>query len=101
MILNPDIVDDIVQNMTKSLPLINTLTKVCNSPMLLKKQDDLPFAAAAPEVKAIPSNIKAAVSLLPQGAAMEDFSLSGKLTLLGRLLEDLRAVRNHGPIRCP
>lgn len=93
VILNPDVVDDAVQNITKSLSLINTLTKVCNSPMLLKKGDDIPFAAAAPESKAVPNNIKAVLSLLPQDAEMGNFALSGKLSLLERFLHDLRMVR--------
>ncbi|KAG9010829.1 helicase [Tulasnella sp. JGI-2019a] len=96
-ILNPAVVDDVVQHMTKSLPLINTLTKVCNSPILLKKHDDIPFAAAAPESRNVASNIQAALALLPSGAALEDISLSGKLTLLGRLL---RALRKHTDEKC-
>ena len=85
-------VDDAVQNMTKSLALISTLTKICNSPMLLRKQDDIPFAAAPTESRAVPANVKAALALLPQGASFEDVSLSGKLTVLSRILHDLKAV---------
>ncbi|KAG8843774.1 helicase [Tulasnella sp. 330] len=96
-ILNPAVVDDVVQHMTKSLPLINTLTKVCNSPMLLKKQDDMPSSAATPESRNSSSNVKAALALLPSGGAMEDVSLSGKLTFLAKFL---RSLRKHTDEKC-
>ncbi|KAG8956424.1 helicase [Tulasnella sp. 408] len=84
-ILKPEVVDDVVHgSMAKSLALIQLLTKVCNSPYLLKKLEGS-AAQASP-----PPNVKAALSLLPSSAGPEDFSLSGKLTFLGNLLDSIR-----------
>ncbi|KAG8905609.1 helicase, partial [Tulasnella sp. 417] len=84
-ILKPEVVDDVVHgSMAKSLALIQLLTKVCNSPYLLKKLEGS-AAQASP-----PPNVKAALSLLPPSAGPEDFSLSGKLTFLGKLLDSIR-----------
>ncbi|KAG8980418.1 helicase [Tulasnella sp. 425] len=84
-ILKPEVVDDVVHgSMAKSLALIQLLTKVCNSPYLLKKLEGS-AAQASP-----PPNVKAALSLLPPSAGPEDFSLSGKLTFLGNLLDSIR-----------
>lgn len=86
-ILKPEVVDDVVHgSMAKSLALIQLLTKVCNSPYLLKKLEGS-AAQASP-----PPNVKAALSLLPSSAGPEDFSLSGKLTFLGNLLDSIRNV---------
>ncbi|KAG9018091.1 helicase [Tulasnella sp. 427] len=84
-ILKPEVVDDVVHgNMAKSLALIQLLTKVCNSPYLLKKLEGSATQANPPP------NVKTALSLLPTSAAPEDFSLSGKLTFLGNLLDRIR-----------
>ncbi|KIO21365.1 hypothetical protein M407DRAFT_218326 [Tulasnella calospora MUT 4182] len=84
-ILKPEVVDDVVHgSMAKSLALIQLLTKVCNSPYLLRKLEGSATQASPPP------NVKAALSLLPPSAGPEDFSLSGKLTFLGNLLDRIR-----------
>ncbi|KAG8963765.1 helicase [Tulasnella sp. 419] len=94
-ILSPQVVDDVVHGpMAKSLALISTLTKVCNSPMLLKKQGEGSSSITASNV--IPPNIASALSVLPSSEA-SDLSISGKLTLLGKLLQ---AVRTHTEEKC-
>ncbi|EGN99526.1 hypothetical protein SERLA73DRAFT_72346 [Serpula lacrymans var. lacrymans S7.3] len=88
-ILNADKLDNIIQSSTaESLALINVLTKVSNSPILLK--------ATADKAKALGNNsfkqrgIEEALKLLPGHAQIEDFSLSGKLSALSNLLKTIR-----------
>ncbi|TFK44573.1 P-loop containing nucleoside triphosphate hydrolase protein [Crucibulum laeve] len=91
-ILNPTRLDDLEQTSTaESLALINILTKISNSPILLK--------ATADKVKSKPNQSASwiervgmddALGLLPTGAQVEDVSLSGKLILLSKMLETIR-----------
>lgn len=60
----------------ESLALINTLTKISNSPILLKATADK--ARTSTKGDAVKrAGIDEAVKLLPQKAQIEDFSLSG------------------------
>ncbi|KAJ6607761.1 SNF2 family N-terminal domain-containing protein [Mycena sp. CBHHK59/15] len=89
-ILNPDELDDLAQGSTaESLALINMLTKVSNSPILLKATAD---KAAGTDVRnAIKrAGVDEALKLLPQNAQIEDMTLSGKLTALSKLLKVIR-----------
>ena len=62
----------------ESLALINTLTKISNSPILLKATADK--AKANPGGDAIKrAGMDEALKFLPQKAQIEDFSLSGRL----------------------
>ncbi|KAJ7502774.1 SNF2 family N-terminal domain-containing protein [Mycena galericulata] len=88
-ILNPDKLDDLAQSSTaESLALINMLTKVSNSPILLKATADKEKAAGADFHNAIKrAGVDDALKLLPENAHIEDMSLSGKLTALSKLLK--------------
>ncbi|KAN0090963.1 P-loop containing nucleoside triphosphate hydrolase protein [Tylopilus felleus] len=88
-ILKPEKLDSLIQGSTaESLALMGTLTKVSNSPVLLKAQLDK--ARISKEEHKIRPGITEAVELLPERAQIEDFSLSGKLTALASLLKTLR-----------
>ena len=102
-ILNPKTMDDVEHGPAiKSLALINTLGKICNSPYLLKKD-------GTKSADKVDPSVKGALSLLPPDVQAEDFSLSGewkrshyllctyvsqigKLIFLGRLLRHMRKV---------
>ncbi|KAJ7188473.1 SNF2 family N-terminal domain-containing protein [Mycena filopes] len=88
-ILNPDKLDDLAQSSTaESLALISMLTKVSNSPILLKATADKEKAAGVDVQNAIKrAGIIEALKLLPENAQIEDVSLSGKLTALAKLLK--------------
>ncbi|KAJ6495564.1 SNF2 family N-terminal domain-containing protein [Mycena vitilis] len=88
-ILNPDKLDDLAQSSTaESLALINMLTKVSNSPILLKATADKEKAAGIDIRNAIKrAGVDDALKLLPENAQIEDMSLSGKLTALSKLLK--------------
>ncbi|KAJ6558570.1 SNF2 family N-terminal domain-containing protein [Mycena vulgaris] len=88
-ILNPDKLDDLAQSSTaESLALINMLTKVSNSPILLKATADKEKAAGMDARNAIErAGVDDALRLLPENAQIEDMSLSGKLTALAKLLK--------------
>ena len=75
-ILKPEKLDSLIQGSTaESLALMGTLTKVSNSPVLLKAQLDK--ARISKEEHKIRPGITEAVELLPERAQIEDFSLSG------------------------
>ena len=81
-ILNPDKLDHIIQESTaESLALINMLTKISNSPILLKAVAD----KAKSKIKSGEDNtaktslVQEAVKLLPERAQIEDVTLSGKV----------------------
>ena len=79
-ILHPDKLDDLVQSSTaESLALINMLTKVSNSPILLKATADKAKLNSGQNFRH--ATISDALKLLPEGAQIDDVSLSGKLTL--------------------
>ncbi|KAG6903957.1 hypothetical protein DXG01_013681, partial [Tephrocybe rancida] len=88
-ILRPDKLEDLAQSSTaESLALINVLTKVSNSPILLK--------ATAEKAKANPdsvqrSGVDEAASLIPKHAQIDDVTLSGKLCALAKLLAVIRS----------
>lgn len=107
-ILRPDNVDNIVESSTaESLALIGLLTKISNSPILLKAVvDKAKNKAQTSKHKAVED----AANLLPERAQPEDVNLSGenrdiapfihaakiplgKLTMLANLLHTLRKVR--------
>ncbi|EPT02698.1 hypothetical protein FOMPIDRAFT_1160247 [Fomitopsis schrenkii] len=91
-ILSADKLDNLVRNSTaESLALINMLTKISNSPILLKATLDQAKNKAGSGGDAIKLRaIEEAVTLLPERARVEDVSLSGKLTALANLLNILR-----------
>ncbi|KAF7315296.1 hypothetical protein MIND_00044100 [Mycena indigotica] len=82
-ILNPSRLEDLVQSSTaESLALIGLLTKVSNSPVLLK--------AVAEKNKSVKhAGVRDALQLLPQDVEIEDMSLSGKLIALSKLLKSI------------
>ncbi|CAE6531661.1 unnamed protein product [Rhizoctonia solani] len=87
-ILRPDHVQDLVHGPTaRSLALITTLTKICNSPIMLAKPDK---ATGADDGKTARTLVQEALGLLPPGAAPDDITLSGKLIALAALLKQLR-----------
>ncbi|KAF7375992.1 hypothetical protein MSAN_00013800 [Mycena sanguinolenta] len=88
-ILNPNKLDDLAQSSTaESLALINMLTKVSNSPILLKATVDKQKAEGSDARNAIKrAGVDDALKLLPENAQVEDVSLSGKLIALSKLLK--------------
>ncbi|KAA1474331.1 hypothetical protein DENSPDRAFT_840910 [Dentipellis sp. KUC8613] len=99
-ILNPDKLDNIIQDSTaESLALINMLTKISNSPILLKAVADKAKAkmAQGADNRARTTAVEEAVKLLPERAQVEDVSLSGKLAALANLL---RAIRKDTEEKC-
>ncbi|KAF9007989.1 SNF2 family N-terminal domain-containing protein [Cyathus striatus] len=74
-ILNPSRVDDLVESSpSESLALINLLTKISNSPILLK---------------AVSENSKMGNGGHQTSARIDDMSLSGKLLVLSKMLDDI------------
>ena len=79
-ILKPEKLDTLIEGSTaESLALIGTLTKVSNTPVLLKAQLDK--ARISKEEHKIRPGIMEAAKLLPERTQIEDFSLSGMPTL--------------------
>lgn len=77
-LLNPDKLDNLMQSSTAdSLALINLLTKISNSPILLKATAD----KAKDDGNAVMqrAGIDEALQLLPERVQIEDFSMSGAL----------------------
>ncbi|KAG8782082.1 helicase [Ceratobasidium sp. 428] len=86
-ILRPDHVQDLVHGSTaRSLALITTLTKICNSPIMLAKSDK----STAEDGRTTRTLVQEALGLLPSGAAPDDVTLSGKLIALAALLKQIR-----------
>ncbi|KAJ7675096.1 SNF2 family N-terminal domain-containing protein [Mycena rosella] len=98
-ILNPDKLDDLAQSSTaESLALINLLTKVSNSPILLKATADKEKAAGIDVRNTIKrAGVDDALKLLPENAQIEDMSLSGKLIALSKLL---KAISQNTEEKC-
>ncbi|CAK5281379.1 unnamed protein product [Mycena citricolor] len=90
-ILNPDKLDDLAQSSTaESLALINMLTKISSSPILLKATVDKHAASGSDSRTVVKrAGVQDAVDLLPQNCQIEDTSLSGKLTALAQLLKQI------------
>ncbi|KAI6121363.1 P-loop containing nucleoside triphosphate hydrolase protein [Pisolithus sp. B1] len=95
-ILHPEKLAALIEGSTaESLALINMLTKVSNSPVLLKAQvDKAKLSKSGPIVH---PGVSDALKLLPENTSMEDFSISGKLTAVANLL---RAIREHTEEKC-
>lgn len=83
-ILNADKLDNLMQGSTaESLALITTLTKISNSPILLKAaadQNKIKMQSGVEVVKR--AGVDEALNLLPDKVQIEDFSLSGMLISL-------------------
>lgn len=81
-ILSHDKLDNLVRNSTaESLALINMLTKISNSPILLKATADQAKFKAQNGGDIVKRNaIEEALTLLPERAQVEDVSLSGQLS---------------------
>ncbi|EPQ57554.1 hypothetical protein GLOTRDRAFT_127906 [Gloeophyllum trabeum ATCC 11539] len=91
-VLNVDKLDNLIGGSTaESLALINILTKLSNSPVLLKAVADKAKMSPGQGGKMIKaSSIQEALKLLPDRIVPEDVSMSGKLTALANLLQALR-----------
>ncbi|KAF9559847.1 hypothetical protein CPC08DRAFT_742940 [Agrocybe pediades] len=91
-ILHPKKVDDIIQSSTaESLALINILTKISNSPILLKAAADSAKGRKNDNTLTVQNTAVAeALDLLPERAHVADTSLSGKLIFLSGMLKLLR-----------
>ncbi|THV06782.1 hypothetical protein K435DRAFT_834087 [Dendrothele bispora CBS 962.96] len=88
-ILQPDQVDDLVHGSTaESLALITLLTKVSNSPILLKATSDKERAEGNSTAKQ--RNVHEAAALLPERTRVDDMNLSGKLSALTKLLAAIK-----------
>lgn len=79
-ILTADKLDNLVRNSTaESLALINLLTKISNSPILLKATLDQAKNKGDQSGDMIKRNVvQEAIKLLPDHARVEDVSLSGQ-----------------------
>ncbi|TFK25490.1 RAD54B protein [Coprinopsis marcescibilis] len=91
-ILRPEQIDNLTQGSTaESLALINTLTKISNSPILLKATADRMKATSGDRGASMErSGIRDALSMLPKSSEIFDMTLSGKLTVLEKMLKDIR-----------
>ncbi|KAI9001004.1 SNF2 family N-terminal domain-containing protein [Trametes punicea] len=98
-LLSHDKLDSLVRNSTaESLALINMLTKISNSPILLKATADQARLKAQEGSDVVKRNaIEEALKLLPERTQVEDVSLSGKLIALATLL---RALHKHTEEKC-
>ncbi|KAH9998501.1 P-loop containing nucleoside triphosphate hydrolase protein [Russula compacta] len=99
-ILHPNRLDNIIEHSTaESLALINILTKISNSPILLKAVADKAKARISQGQDNLERTtvVEEAVKLLPERAQVENLSLSGKLTALANLLT---AIRKHTDEKC-
>ncbi|KAI0081996.1 hypothetical protein K474DRAFT_1612582 [Panus rudis PR-1116 ss-1] len=97
-ILTRDNIDSVSTTHTaESLALINLLTKISNSPILLKATVDQARRKGDAGDIVKKNSIEEALKLLPERAQVEDVSLSGKLAALANLL---RAVYKHTEEKC-
>lgn len=77
-ILNQEKMDNILHSSTaESLALIGILTKISNSPILLKAQADAAKAKGGEAIQR--AGVQEALALLPHKAEIFDFSLSGSI----------------------
>jgi hypothetical protein len=83
-ILHPDKLDDLAQSSTaESLALINMLTKVSNSPILLKATADKAKVGVNNHGNTLQkASLDDALKLLPERVQVDDVSLSGEWTLI-------------------
>ncbi|KAF8160977.1 SNF2 family N-terminal domain-containing protein [Crassisporium funariophilum] len=98
-ILNPDKLNDLIQSSTaESLALINILTKISNSPILLKATADSAKNKQQGSTASIQRvAVDDATKLLPAKAHVTDMSLSGKLIALAKML---KVLRQHTTEKC-
>jgi DNA repair and recombination protein RAD54B len=81
-ILNADKMDDLVEgSVAESLALINILTKISTSPVLLKATADKAKSKAPQAISIKKHALDDAVTLLPERLQIDDVSLSGTLWL--------------------
>ncbi|KAK7035233.1 helicase [Paramarasmius palmivorus] len=90
-LLQPDQVEDYMHSTVESLAVINLLTKVSSSPILLKAA----LEKDRGENNFLHRNIRDAVSLLPPDVQVGDTYLSGKLTAIARLLHTIRETTDE------
>lgn len=89
-LLQPNQVDDIVQGSSAdSLALIQLLTKVSNSPILLKATAD---ASSATNSK---FGVESVAKLLPEKIRIEDMTLSGTFNEFGKMNSSLKHVQEN------
>jgi DNA repair and recombination protein RAD54B len=105
-ILNPDKLDTLIQSSTaESLALINMLTKISNSPILLKATADKAKSQANEGENIIKrTGVEEALKLLPARAEVEDVSLSGAFFLRPKnlcLLTRYRTRETHCNLKSP
>ncbi|KAG2015919.1 SNF2-family ATP dependent chromatin remodeling factor snf21 [Coprinopsis cinerea AmutBmut pab1-1] len=99
-ILRPERIDDLASGSTaESLALINILTKISNSPILLKATADSYKARTGDKESSCleRAGVKEALRLMPEGAQVSDMTLSGKLIVLAKMLKD---IRNNTEEKC-
>ncbi|KAF9047302.1 SNF2 family N-terminal domain-containing protein [Panaeolus papilionaceus] len=83
--------DDLIQGSTAdSLAMINTLTKISNSPILIKATYDNMKKKKDSHPSYMQRLIGDASHILPDGCQMSDMTLSGKLIVLARMLKVLK-----------
>ncbi|KAF8734996.1 hypothetical protein AX14_002955 [Amanita brunnescens Koide BX004] len=93
-ILRPEKIDDLVEcSRTESLPMINILVKISNSPVLLKATFDKSRAKISTGM--VNDAFNQLLPLLPKETDIGDVTLSGKLTALSRLLQLLRQTTDE------
>jgi DNA repair and recombination protein RAD54B len=82
-ILHPDKLDDLAQSSAaESLALINTLTKISNSPILLKATADKAKVGSSDHNTLQLACLRDALKLLPESAQIDDVLLSGEFLFL-------------------
>ncbi|KAJ3518137.1 hypothetical protein NLJ89_g63 [Agrocybe chaxingu] len=99
-ILHPAHLDDLIQSSTaESLALINILTKISNSPILLKATaDNIQSKINDGGTQSFQKKaVLDASRLLPNNVNVADVNLSGKLSLLSKIL---RFLRQHTGEKC-
>ncbi len=78
-LLQPDKLEDLVQGSTaESLALMNLLTKVSNSPILLKATADKEGANGEQDNTIRKRSVREALGCIPETAQLDDMALSGR-----------------------
>jgi DNA repair and recombination protein RAD54B len=96
-ILDPDKLNNLMQSSTaESLALINMLTKISNSPILLKATADKAKSEGCDSMRK--TSVEDALKLLPERAQIEDFSLSGETTSCSRRILILTKFMTAGKL---
>ncbi|WVQ85306.1 hypothetical protein IAT38_007471 [Cryptococcus sp. DSM 104549] len=81
-LLNPSVIGNFIRGYgAQSLALIDTMRKVSNSPMLLRKKDD--EGTKADEIK---SATNSALAAIPSSININDVTTSGKMLMLDKML---------------